>query len=424
MNIIQMLLGLLNNPQILGSLSGLVGESSATTQKGIAAAIPAILGSLISKGSTESGAGSLIDMMKEHKIDGSMLDQLGGVFGGGATQAHASAGNSILRGILGDKLGSVVDLVSSVSGMSSGNASNLMALAAPAVMGGVAKAAPAGGLSAPSLMGLLSSQKEHLAAFAPPGLGNLLGIGGLGAAASSMAGAASAAMGSTASAASSAMQGAGAGASAMASSATGGAMWPWLVVAGLVGLAALLGLRTCSTRPEATVAEAPAPATTEPVAPTAPAEPAAPATTKITLPSGVAVEVPAGSVGDNLFKFVTGSDTGSKTFLFDGLTFDTGKATLDASSRATINTIAGIMNEFKTVTASVDGYTDNSGDKAANLALSKARAEAVMQMLVAGGIDASRITAVGHGDDKPVADNGTEEGRAQNRRTELTATKH
>jgi outer membrane protein OmpA-like peptidoglycan-associated protein len=134
--------------------------------------------------------------------------------------------------------------------------------------------------------------------------------------------------------------------------------------------------------------------------------------------------LPPGSVGENLYNFLVGTETGSKTFLFDGLTFESGSATLDASSQTTIVAIAEILKAFSAVTVSVDGYTDNTGSREANLRLSEARAQQVMAALADAGIEASRMTAAGHADDSPVADNATEEGRAQNRRTELTATKN
>jgi outer membrane protein OmpA-like peptidoglycan-associated protein len=65
----------------------------------------------------------------------------------------------------------------------------------------------------------------------------------------------------------------------------------------------------------------------------------------------------------------------------------------------------------------IGGHTDNTGDKAKNKTLSMNRAKAVKDYLVSKGIDATRLTAVGYGDSAPVADNGTPEGRAQNRRT-------
>ena len=67
----------------------------------------------------------------------------------------------------------------------------------------------------------------------------------------------------------------------------------------------------------------------------------------------------------------------------------------------------------------VEGHTDNVGAKAANQLLSQKRAQAVMGWLIANGIDASRLTAQGFGDSKPVGDNSTEDGRAKNRRVEL-----
>ena len=68
---------------------------------------------------------------------------------------------------------------------------------------------------------------------------------------------------------------------------------------------------------------------------------------------------------------------------------------------------------------SVEGNTDNVGNAQSNMALSLARAQSVVSAVAAGGIDASRMTAVGHGQDNPIADNSTEDGRAQNRRVDL-----
>jgi outer membrane protein OmpA-like peptidoglycan-associated protein len=198
-------------------------------------------------------------------------------------------------------------------------------------------------------------------------------------------------------------------------------LWPWLLLAALL-LLALFGLRACLSGTQPPVAEAPAASDAEPVATEPPATEPAPA--QLALPSGTVLTVPPGSVGENLYNFLTSAETGSKTFLFDGLTFESGRATLDANSQSTITAIADILKEFGAVSVSVDGYTDNTGSRDANLRLSEARAQAVLSALSAAGVDASRMAAAGHADDSPVADNGTEEGRAQNRRTELTATKN
>jgi len=67
----------------------------------------------------------------------------------------------------------------------------------------------------------------------------------------------------------------------------------------------------------------------------------------------------------------------------------------------------------------VEGHTDNVGNPKSNKTLSDERAMAVVASIVAQGIDPKRLSAAGHGQDKPIADNKTEEGRAKNRRVEL-----
>lgn len=412
MNIVPRLLALLNTTELIGAFAHMAGESEAVTRKGVAVAVPSILGALIAKGSTENGAAAVIRLMQEHKIDGSMLDQLALLFGGRAPSAQLALGHSMLNAIMGDKLLGVVRLVGTASEMSGSGANTLMALVAPVVLGGVATAAPDEGFSPSALAAFLAKQKDYLGAFVPAGLGELLGLGALGTADAPTLVKVRPLTGAV-------LHDAGAGAVVAPSFLQ--LLWPWLALA-LLLLLALFGLRSCLSDGAPPVAEVPAVSEPEPV----PAEPAAdmPAPTQITLPSGSVLSVPPGSVGENLYNFLAGEESGSKTFLFDGLTFESGRATIDARSQETIAAIAEILKAFGTVTVSVDGYTDNTGSREANLRLSDARAQQVMAALAAAGIDASRMTAAGHADDNPVAENGTEDGRAQNRRTELTATKN
>lgn len=180
MSIVPRLLALLNTSELAETLSRMIGESAATTKKGLAAAVPSILGGLVAKGSSESGAGSLIKLMTEHKVGGSMIDQLALLFGGRAGDAQLDLGTTMLHAILGEKTLGVTRLVSSAADMSGASAGKLMALVAPAVLGGVAMAAPAGGFSSASLAGFLAGQKDSLGSFAPAGLGDLLELGTLG----------------------------------------------------------------------------------------------------------------------------------------------------------------------------------------------------------------------------------------------------
>ncbi|HEV2702754.1 MAG TPA: OmpA family protein [Steroidobacteraceae bacterium] len=101
------------------------------------------------------------------------------------------------------------------------------------------------------------------------------------------------------------------------------------------------------------------------------------------------------------------------------LNFDTGKSTIKPDSLPVVDQIVTMMKSNPGLQLSVEGNTDNEGSPQANQTLSQARAQAVVTSVSGAGIAASRMTAIGYGQDKPVADNGTDEGRAQNRRVDL-----
>ena len=104
--------------------------------------------------------------------------------------------------------------------------------------------------------------------------------------------------------------------------------------------------------------------------------------------------------------------------VLDGILFDSGRATIQAESDPRLDRVVEYMTHMTSVRIRIAGHTDNVGDPQRNQALSEARAQAVRAYLLAHGIDASRVEAVGYGDTQPVASNDTEEGRAQNRRIE------
>src|SRR5688572_28782302 len=101
------------------------------------------------------------------------------------------------------------------------------------------------------------------------------------------------------------------------------------------------------------------------------------------------------------------------------INFDTGKADLKQDGIATVKEIATLMKSNPTLKLGIEGHTDNVGDAASNKKLSEARAKSVTAAIVASGVDAARLSAAGFGQEKPVADNRTEEGRSKNRRVEL-----
>lgn len=101
------------------------------------------------------------------------------------------------------------------------------------------------------------------------------------------------------------------------------------------------------------------------------------------------------------------------------INFDTGKSAIKPESMPVVEQIAALMKAHADLKLSIEGHTDNVGTAASNKTLSEQRAKAVLDAVVKQGIAANLMTAVGWGQDKPVADNRTEEGKAKNRRVEI-----
>jgi outer membrane protein OmpA-like peptidoglycan-associated protein len=100
--------------------------------------------------------------------------------------------------------------------------------------------------------------------------------------------------------------------------------------------------------------------------------------------------------------------------------FDVGKATLTQDLKTNLAKIAGILTIYKDANVQVEGHTDNVGGEEYNQKLSEKRASNVMEFLTSpGGIAATRLSSVGYGFTKPLADNATKEGRQKNRRVDL-----
>ncbi len=101
------------------------------------------------------------------------------------------------------------------------------------------------------------------------------------------------------------------------------------------------------------------------------------------------------------------------------INFDFDKADIKPESQPIIDQIVKLLKNNPNLNLTVEGHTDNVGTPAYNKPLSEARARSVVAALTAQGIEARRLKAAGYGQDKPIADNGTDDGRAKNRRVEL-----
>jgi len=113
----------------------------------------------------------------------------------------------------------------------------------------------------------------------------------------------------------------------------------------------------------------------------------------------------ASSVADQLTGILAGSAT-----------FDSGSTRLTAEATELLDAAVVVLLANPATLLTVEGHTDDLGDETTNLTLSQARADAVVEYLVAGGVAADRLIAIGFGESTPIADNATEEGRTANRR--------
>lgn len=108
-----------------------------------------------------------------------------------------------------------------------------------------------------------------------------------------------------------------------------------------------------------------------------------------------------------------------KAVVLKDLHFASGKHEIQAKSYAVLDQLAEYLIRKKTLKIRVEGHTDSDGSETSNLTLSQNRAKAVKAYLEKKGVDASLIVTEGFGETKPIGDNTTTEGKAQNRRTEI-----
>ncbi len=131
-------------------------------------------------------------------------------------------------------------------------------------------------------------------------------------------------------------------------------------------------------------------------------------------------DVAAGTTGQPITLNVPLSPlTAGSTIALRNIFFNTASYDLLPASNAELDKLVRLLTANPTLRIELGGHTDNVGADAANMTLSDQRAKAVRDFVIAQGIDAGRITAKGYGETKPMATNDSEEGRAQNRRTEV-----
>jgi len=395
--------------EIVGMLGKAINEDPSKTKSALGAAFPAILGGLVSKGSSTQGASEILGMITKGGFGTDTLMGLGNAFAGGsATKDLLAAGAELLKKIFGDRMSGVVDLIAGAAGIGKSSASSLLGLVVPAVLGFLGREVKGGNLNVSGLMGLLSGQMESVKAAAPAGLGSVLGLLEL----SDVPGGARVVQG-------------------IEPPVKRPSVLKWALP--LVLLAAVLAymLKTCSVPPPVTTSVEQAGKAAGELGEKAAAGAGGLLERlgkflSVKLPSGIELNVPEFGVERKLIEFIedAGKPVDKTTwFTFDRLEFETGSANLKPTSMEQLKNVAEILKAYPKVALKIGGYTDNIGDPAANMKLSAKRAENTMAELVKLGVAAGRLEAEGYGDKHPVADNSTDDGRQRNRRIDLRVTR-
>jgi len=407
----------LANPAV-GRIAQRLGESDATVSRGVQASLASVLGGLVSKSNDVGVVRRIFDVITSRENTAN-VDDVNNLVNGLSTSSTSSLGTTLLSSLFGNRTANVGDLIARTAGFkNSSSGAALLNMAAPLVLGFLGKRVRDSNLSLGGLTNLFASERDSILAAAPAGLANFVDTSGP---AAPRPDARAPYTGAVATPARSNRW-----------------LWP------LAGLAALLLIWFVVSRGRGpTVAAVDSAVATGSVAlDTAAARTSAAVSTaagavseaarnlgafgKKLLPGGVELNIPERGIESNLIAFIEDSSrpvNDTTWFNFDRLNFATGSATILPESEEQLNNIAAVLKAYPKVNVKIGGYTDNTGDPAANRKLSQERADAVRQALVGKGIPAGRMAAEGYGSDHAIGDNSTEEGRAKNRRIALRVTK-
>jgi len=383
-NLVELAKGYLT-PDVIQKAATFVGESESATQKAMNGIVPTLIAALANQASTSGGAEKLGRILDTGKYDGSALNNLGTLFSGGeTTQKAVTGGKDILSSLFGSKTEGLVDQIARFAGLRTGSAASLLALAVPLILNLLGRQRATIGQSPAALASLLGEQKSFLAGLLPTGIASFLGWSGYERARQPEP------------------------AYVEPKRETPSWLMPLLILSGIVLVALAWLLSRPTPTPEITVAARPAAKMTD-----------------LQLPGGVKISVPEGSFNYSLHQWLAGTSdtTVPKRFVFDNLNFETGSTKLTPESTPTVESLVVILKAYPNVAVRLEGHTDSTGDADANKKLSLDRAIVVKEIMIKGGIPDGRIGTDGYGQEKPIAPNETEDGRAKNRRTELVVEK-
>lgn len=318
MNVLQLVKEQLTSAAIT-QISDFLDEDPQDVTSGLSAGLPAILAGFMQKASTTQGAGSLLNLLKNDTRSEEFVGDIAASLKGGQGAGLISAGSGILSSLFGDKAKTLTDLIGNISGLKA-NASSLMNLAAPLIMGVLSKKVKADGLGVAGLATLLMSQKDTVKAALPAGLGNILNVNALG----DFLGDAPVA------------------AAPVAEESKGGlgGLLPWLLL-GLLILGGLYFWKSCQNKASDVTAVVDSTVTA--------VSDSAEAVIQKVLSTGVNLSFPELSIENELISFIEDKDrpVDKETwFNFRKLTFESGSAVIDSTSEIEVDNIAEILKAF------------------------------------------------------------------------------
>src|SRR5580765_1087076 len=377
------------SPAILSALSRQTGESESAVSRGLSAAIPAITSTVAGRADDRGFVRDLLDLATTTAAGPHPLEAISAL---ASSPTGIDTANPIgidttnpyrgwLADLFGHNISGVTDSIARYAGISATSATSLLSMAAPLVLAYIGRLVRRDNLSVAGLADLLRGQRARLASSLPTGFQ----------------------MPEIFSAPYEKARTAG-------MTRTG-----WSVVALLAALC-IGGLIWLGRQNPAEVARVDI---IEPLS-TVGTTGALRGTFVRTLPGNATITIPAvGSAEDRLSLYLASASPGETTITLDRISFDTDSAVLTAESSVQLDNVATILRAYPQAHVAVVGHTDSVGNEADNVVLSRARANTVAAKLTANGVQPRRVHAEGYGSQRPIADNTTEAGRAENRRVEL-----
>lgn len=393
MNLLDSINGIFNN-DVIRKVASFLGESESGISRAVNAGIPSMLSGIMSS-STSDGGVNLLNLSKQASNSG-ILNNLSGAFSSNDQSNLLNSGNNFLSGLFGNKTGGLTNVISNFAGIRSSSAKSILAVIAPIILSFIGRQASSNNLSASGILNWLTGQKSQIANALPSGL-NLSGV-----------------FDSSVHKVTDTVQ-----EGPYPAKKSNSWVLPLLLLVAAI-LVIWLFARSCNKNSSSASAVdtgttiVPVPdvsRTTEPIR----------ESLKVSLPGGIQIDAYKGGIEDRLVAFL--NDPASKPgkdvwFDFDNLNFETGSTRITAESQVQVNNIAAILNAYDKAKIKIGGYTDVTGDAAANMKLSQERADAVVAAIKAAGANAAQLLGgEGYGSQfaKAAADAPDEEKRKDRR---------